>query len=253
MDLTEKANERIGRTVDAFHQLLIENLYHTHGQAVQSASVHDVYMALSYSVRDYLIERWRKTTEAHYEANPKFVYYLSAEYLPGKQLPQNLLYTDTAEIARKALPEYNINLDDFLELDVEPGLGNGGLGRLAACFIDSLATLDIPAVGYGIRYEFGIFKQTFEDGWQIGTAGRMAACREIHGNFRSRTTWSKWGFGERRNTYDDEDGNRASVDSQAQGPGRTLHDAGPGLRHQHGEHPAALAGPCHRGIRFRTV
>ena len=166
MDLTEKANERIGRTVDAFHQLLIENLYHTHGQALRSASVHDAYMTLSYTVRDYLIDRWRKTTEAHYEANPKFVYYLSAEYLPGKQLPQNMLYTDTADLARKALSQYKVNLDDLVELDVEPGLGNGGLGRLAACFIDSLATLDIPAVGYGIRYEFGIFEQIFEDGWQ---------------------------------------------------------------------------------------
>jgi starch phosphorylase len=146
---------------------MVDNLYHTHGQAIQSASKHDAYMTLAYSVRDYLIDRWRRTTEAHYEANPKFVYYLSAEYLLGKQLPQNMLYTDTAEMARKVLTNYDLSLDELIDLDVEPGLGNGGLGRLAACFIDSLATLDIPAVGYGIRYEFGIFKQTFQDGWQV--------------------------------------------------------------------------------------
>jgi glycogen phosphorylase len=160
-------NGQCGQTVEAFKELLVRNLYHSHGQAVQSATMHDAYMALCYSVRDHLIERWRKTTEAHYEANPKFVYYLSAEYLLGKQLPQNLLYTKTSELAREAFSDYNVDLNDLLQVDVEPGLGNGGLGRLAACFIDSLATLNVPAVGYGIRYEFGIFKQTFENGWQV--------------------------------------------------------------------------------------
>ena len=160
-------SKRTAKNVEAFQQLLFDNLYHTHGQAVQSASRHDGYTTLSYTVRDQLVDRWRRTTEAHYRANPKFVYYLSAEYLPGKQLSQNMLYTDTEDLARQALAEVDLNLDDFAELDVEPGLGNGGLGRLAACFIDSLATLDIPAVGYGIRYEFGIFKQSFEDGWQV--------------------------------------------------------------------------------------
>lgn len=160
-------SRRVGKTVEDFQQLLLDNLYHTHGQAVQSASAHDGYMTLAYTVRDQLIDRWRKTTQAHFEANPKFVYYLSAEYLLGKQLSQNMLYTETTELVRQALNEFNLKLDDYLELDVEPGLGNGGLGRLAACFIDSLATLDMPAVGYGIRYEFGIFRQTFEDGWQV--------------------------------------------------------------------------------------
>ncbi|MGI9516175.1 MAG: glycogen/starch/alpha-glucan phosphorylase, partial [Pirellulaceae bacterium] len=124
-------------------------------------------MAISYGVRDYLIERWRRTTDARYAANPKVVYYLSAEYLLGKQLEQNLLYSETWELAAKACAQRGLDLNDFLQLDVEPGLGNGGLGRLAACFVDSLATLDIPAIGYGIRYEFGIFNQTFKDGWQV--------------------------------------------------------------------------------------
>ncbi len=158
---------RFPHTVEAFEQRLIDNLYHTHGQAVQSASLHDVYMALAYTVRNHLIDRWRRTTEAHYTTNPKFVYYLSAEYLPGKQLGQNMLYTDTWQLAHQVLAKHGLDVDDVLKLDPEPGLGNGGLGRLAACFIDSLATLNIPAVGYGIRYEFGIFRQTFEDGWQV--------------------------------------------------------------------------------------
>ncbi|MHB8863346.1 MAG: glycogen/starch/alpha-glucan phosphorylase, partial [Pirellulaceae bacterium] len=158
---------RFPYTAEAFDRLAVDNLYHMHGQAVQSASHHDVYMALSYSVRNYLIERWRKTTEAHYAANPKFVYYLSAEFLPGKQLEQNMFYTGTLDLAREALEKHHLCLDDYLVRDVEPGLGNGGLGRLAACFLDSLATLDVPAVGYGIRYEFGIFRQTFVDGWQV--------------------------------------------------------------------------------------
>ncbi len=156
-----------GPQVDFFEQRVMDNLYRTHGQAVQSASMQDVYMALSYTVRDRLIDRWRRTTEAQFATNPKFVYYLSAEYLPGKQLSQNLLYTDTWHVAQQSLAKNGLDLNDFIDLDREPGLGNGGLGRLAACFIDSLATLDIPAVGYGIRYEFGIFRQVFENGWQV--------------------------------------------------------------------------------------
>jgi starch phosphorylase len=162
-----KTAKPLRKTVKDFEQLFLDNLVHNHGQAYQTASKHDLYMALAYSVRDHLIDRWRKTHNARYEANPKFTYYLSAEYLLGKQLPQNLLYTDTYEIASKALEKHGIDIQELLSQDVEPGLGNGGLGRLAACFIDSLATMDIPAVGYGIRYEFGIFQQTFEDGWQV--------------------------------------------------------------------------------------
>jgi starch phosphorylase len=164
---TKKTSVRTKRTPQGFGQALRENLYYSRGSAIQSASTYDVYAALALTVRDHLAERWVKTTEAHYEANPKFVYYLSAEYLLGKQLPQNLLYTDTADLATEALSDIALDLDELIGLDPEPGLGNGGLGRLAACFMDSLATLDIPAVGYGLRYEYGIFKQRFRDGWQV--------------------------------------------------------------------------------------
>jgi starch phosphorylase len=160
-------NNRTGKTVKQFQKAVSENLYYHRGSAIHSASKQDLYVALAYTIRDHLIDRWAATTEAHYQANPKFVYYLSAEYLLGKQLEQNLLYTNLIDTARQALAEQGLTLEEFMALDAEPGLGNGGLGRLAACFIDSLATLDIPAVGYGIRYEFGIFTQKIVDGWQV--------------------------------------------------------------------------------------
>ncbi|CAG0967615.1 MAG: glycogen/starch/alpha-glucan phosphorylase [Anaerolinea sp.] len=158
---------KIDRTPEAFKQTLFDNLYYTRGQAVYTASPHDIYMSVAHAIRDYMMYNWQKNVDTYWKQNPKFVYYLSAEYLMGQQLSQNLLYTGMTEIVRQALSEYNISLDDILKLDIEPGLGNGGLGRLAACFMDSLATLDIPALGYGIRYEFGIFRQSFRDGWQV--------------------------------------------------------------------------------------
>ncbi len=160
-------NTRLGRTMPGFRRALEDNLYYTRGQAAQTASHNDVYMTLSYTVRDHLMARARVSTDAYFAANPKTVYYLSAEFLMGKQLEQNLLYTDTEELAREALAGYGLDLDRYLREDAEPGLGNGGLGRLAACFLDSLATLGVPCIGYGIRYEFGIFKQVFRDGWQV--------------------------------------------------------------------------------------
>ena len=151
----------------AFRQAIVDSLYFSRGQGIQSASLNDGYVGLSYTVRDYLMHRWRETTDTQFDANPRFVYYLSAEYLLGPQLQKNMLYTNTTDLARKALADVDLDLDAFIAQDIEPGLGNGGLGRLAACYLDSLATLDIPAVGYGIRYEYGIFKQSFEDGWQV--------------------------------------------------------------------------------------
>jgi starch phosphorylase len=167
MSSTIPENGRTGRSVEEFVQAIVHNLYFTRGQAVYGASSNDIYVSLAYTVRDHLMERWRKTVDAYVEADPKFVYYLSAEYLMGKQLSQNLFYTGTGQLAHDALAEHGLQLSDYIEQDLEPGLGNGGLGRLAACFLDSLATMDIPCIGYGIRYEFGIFKQSFKNGWQV--------------------------------------------------------------------------------------
>ncbi|MBN1402641.1 MAG: glycogen/starch/alpha-glucan phosphorylase, partial [Anaerolineae bacterium] len=162
-----EASGRAAWTVETFHRALRDNLYYVRGASIQSASPRDLYAALAYTVRDYLIDRWRRTADAHYRANPKFVYYLSAEYLPGKQLLKNLLYSSTLDLARQAFAQTDLSLEELIALEAEPGLGNGGLGRLASCFLDSMATLDLPSVGYGLRYEYGIFTQTFEDGWQV--------------------------------------------------------------------------------------
>lgn len=154
-------------TVESFKQALVDNLYHMRGQGAYTASPNDVYMALAYTIRDILSERFRRTIDRYVEQRPRFVYYLSAEYLPGQQITQNLLYTGMTEVARQALKELNWDLDRLIELETEPALGNGGLGRLAACFFDSMANLNIPSVSYGINYEFGIFQQSFMDGWQV--------------------------------------------------------------------------------------
>lgn len=167
MNLFQTTITPIERTVEGFKRAFHDNLYYIRGQAAYTASDYDFYMALAYTIRSYLLYEWQQNVNAYWDQNPKFVYYFSAEYLMGQQLTQNLLYTEMNEIARQALHEIGLDLDQLIKLDIEPGLGNGGLGRLAACFMDSLATLNIPALGYGIRYEFGIFRQSFRDGWQV--------------------------------------------------------------------------------------
>ena len=157
----------VGNTLAEFERDLADNLCYQRGTTAESASALDAYWTLAVTIRDRLADRRVRTARANYEANPKFVYYLSAEYMLGRQLRQNALYTGTAGLARQAVAASGYSLENMEDLDVEPGLGNGGLGRLAACLLDSLATLDMPAVGYGIRYEFGIFKQAFENGHQV--------------------------------------------------------------------------------------
>jgi starch phosphorylase len=158
---------RLARTPAAFQREFLENLHNGRGVDLNSATPNDCYQALGYTVRQYLMQRWLATQRAQRQAQAKTVYYLSAEYLPGRQLDNNLLNADLEDLARQALSGLGLDLDRLRALEVEPGLGNGGLGRLAACFMDSLATLQIPAVGYGLRYEFGIFTQALINGWQV--------------------------------------------------------------------------------------
>jgi glycogen phosphorylase len=158
---------RTGNSLAEFQRDLADNLYYQRGTTVESASALDAYWTLAVTIRDRLADRRARTARANYAANPKFVYYLSAEYMLGRQLRQNAVYTGTDAVAHQAAAAAGFPAWDLESLDVEPGLGNGGLGRLAACLLDSMATLDLPAVGYGIRYEFGIFKQAFEDGNQV--------------------------------------------------------------------------------------
>ena len=140
-----------------------ERLFYTLGKRPEIATPHDFYMALSYAVRDQMMTYWLDSPR-----HPKKeVAYLSAEFLIGPQLNNNLINLGIRDEARQALSEYDYTLEEILDVAEEPGLGNGGLGRLAACYMDSLATLKIPATGYGIRYKYGIFKQVIKDNMQM--------------------------------------------------------------------------------------
>ncbi len=131
------------------------------------ATKNDHYMALAYLIRDRLLYRWVRSARTFLEGQHRTVIYLSAEYLLGPQLENNLLCLGLEPQVREALGSMGLSLDELIEHEEEPGLGNGGLGRLAACFMDSLATLELPAIGHGIRYEFGIFDQEIKNGWQV--------------------------------------------------------------------------------------
>ncbi|HVA51631.1 MAG TPA: glycogen/starch/alpha-glucan phosphorylase [Pirellulales bacterium] len=149
-----------------------ENLFRMLGKFPEIASKHDYYLALAYTVRDCILRRWVKTASTYFEKESRTVAYLSAEFLIGPQLGKNLINLGIYEAARQAVADLGQNLDELLDQEEEPGLGNGGLGRLAACYMESLATLQIPSIGYGIRYEFGIFKQEIHDGQQVEKSDR---------------------------------------------------------------------------------
>ncbi len=160
--------ERAGIDSDAVFDGMTEHLFFTLGKLATTASLRDLYMALSYAVRDRLMTRYLASQEAIRARPQKTVAYLSAEFLIGPQLNNNLLNLGIKKEAEEALKRFGIeSLSDILEVEEEPGLGNGGLGRLAACYMESLASLQVPAIGYGIRYEFGIFNQLIRDGWQV--------------------------------------------------------------------------------------
>lgn len=154
-------------TVDGFVREFLRELNFGQGTDLTRASVNDKYLAMARTVRHYLMVRWMETLRRQYQIQAKSVAYLSAEFLLGRQLDNALLAADLDEVVEEGLASLGIDLAELREAEVEPGLGNGGLGRLAACFIDSLATMNVPCIGYGIRYEYGIFRQTFVDGWQV--------------------------------------------------------------------------------------
>ena len=124
------------------------------------------FEAVARSVRDVLSQRWVRTEKTYERENPKRVYYLSMEFLIGRSLANNVTNLLLDRSSPKSLQEKNLDWLELLEQEPDAGLGNGGLGRLAACFLDSMATMQIPAMGYGLRYEYGIFKQTIQNGWQ---------------------------------------------------------------------------------------
>jgi starch phosphorylase len=158
---------RTGSSVGALKQAFVDNLFYVQGRFMPVATPNDLYMALAYTVRDRLLDRFIDSGLLYFEKRARTVCYLSAEYLPGPHLGLNLVNLGLFDAAKGALEELGLDLETLLEVEEEPGLGNGGLGRLAACFMESLASLRIPAISYGIRYEFGIFDQEIRDGWQV--------------------------------------------------------------------------------------
>ncbi|MGD8588378.1 MAG: glycogen/starch/alpha-glucan phosphorylase [Chromatiales bacterium] len=159
--------DRIGLSKEAIKRAFLDNLYYLQGKFPILATRNDYYQALAYTVRDRLLQRWISTAETYTRERSRTVAYLSAEYLLGPHLGNNLVNLGIYDEVRQAVRELGLNFEEVIGQEVEPGLGNGGLGRLAACFLDSMATLEIPSIGYGIRYQFGIFAQEIKDGQQV--------------------------------------------------------------------------------------
>ncbi len=160
-------DERTGLDKDVIKRAFLDHLFFSQGKFPALATMNDYYLALAYTIRDRLLHRWISTAAAYTEQGARTVCYLSAEFLLGTHLGNNLINLGIYDEAREAVEELGLDFLELLRQEEEPGLGNGGLGRLAACFLDSMATLEIPSLGYGIRYEFGIFDQDIIDGWQV--------------------------------------------------------------------------------------
>ncbi|MBN1404524.1 MAG: glycogen/starch/alpha-glucan phosphorylase [Opitutales bacterium] len=153
-----------------FQDILLRQLKANVVSHPSKASLHDWSEALSHTVRELVANRFIHTMDVHHKNNAKRVYYLSMEYLVGRLTEDTMINLGVQDYAREVLADMGVDLDDVLAQEPDMGLGNGGLGRLAACFLDSMATLEIPAVGYGINYEFGLFRQSFKDGRQVESA-----------------------------------------------------------------------------------
>lgn len=160
-------DDRTGMSAAVLRRAYKDNLYYLLGKDEYTATPHDRYMALAYTVRDRLVQRWIRTTQAYKAQDLKRVNYLSAEFLMGRALASNLFSLGIMEETRQALDDLGVDLKSLYDQEPDAGLGNGGLGRLAACFLDSLATLGYPATGYGLRYEYGIFAQRIVNGEQV--------------------------------------------------------------------------------------
>ena len=151
---------------EADHGLYDRHLLFDNVIPPDAAGPRDRFEAFARSVRDVLSQRWVRTEQTYDRENPKRIYYLSMEFLIGRSLDNNVTNLLLEPVARHAAALRGIDRMELLEQEPDAGLGNGGLGRLAACFLDSMATMQLPAMGYGLRYEYGIFRQSVADGWQ---------------------------------------------------------------------------------------
>lgn len=164
---TSKPKGSLAPKLTPIDQALQNHLIFSSFKTSDAATPRDWYDAASYTVRDHVVERWVKTTDSYYRDNPKRVYYLSLEFLIGRMLSNSALNLGINDELKDGLASLGLDLENTVEMETDAALGNGGLGRLAACFLDSMATMNIPAIGYGIRYEYGMFKQTIENGQQV--------------------------------------------------------------------------------------
>jgi glycogen phosphorylase len=192
-------------SIEGLRRTLREHVFYTQGRFPAVATKNDLYMALAYTVRDQLLHRWIKTVEQMGREDLKVVSYLSAEFLLGPHLENNLINLGIYEEVRRTAEEAGMDIQALFDQEEEPGLGNGGLGRLAACYLDSLATLEIPAIGYGIRYEFGIFDQEIRDGWQVEHTDHWLRLGNPWEMARPEITYQV-NFGGRTEPYEDDQG-----------------------------------------------
>jgi starch phosphorylase len=199
-------NLRTGLSPEVLARAILDNLYYVQGRSRELATLNDWYLALAFTVRDRLLHGWLETLKT-LRQDARAVCYLSAEFLLGPQLGSHLINLGIWEPVKKAVAQHGLNLEDLLEQEQEPGLGNGGLGRLAACFLDSLATLKIPAIGYGLRYEFGIFDQEIRDGWQVEVTDKWLALGNPWEICRPEITYQV-GWKGHTETYEDASGCR---------------------------------------------
>ena len=164
----DESTTQTGLSVAELKQSILDDLYYRQGRVPDLATDYDWFMATAYAIRDRMMHDWIVSFGRYRNEHLKMVAYLSAEFLIGPQLGINLMDVgDIREQAKAALAELGVSLEKMEAIEPEPGLGNGGLGRLAACYMESMTTEEVPAVGYGIRYEFGLFRQEIRDGWQV--------------------------------------------------------------------------------------
>ena len=235
-------DQKTALSVEALAHSFLDNLFFVQGRSLERATVNDLYMALAHTVRDRLVERWISTVKNYRTQDVRVVCYLSAEFLTGPHLANNLINLGIYDETEQAMRKLGLDLNALIEQEEEPGLGNGGLGRLASCFMDSLATLDVPAIGYGIRYEYGIFDQQIRDGWQVETTDKWLRL----GN--------PWALERPEDAVRGQDGRphgkahrrqwppAGALDSAEGGARHSSRHAHPRLSHQHRKHHAAVVG-----------
>ena len=197
-----------GLSVESVKRSVLDNLHFCLAKLPQNATLNDWYLALAYTVRNRMIQQWINTLQ-NYTEDLTVVAYLSPEFLMGPQLGNILINLGIYEEVSQAVKELGLNLSELSGQEEEPGLGNGGKGRIAACYMDSLSTLEIPAIGYGVRYEFGTFKQEIRDGWQVEITDKWLSSGNPWEIKRPEITYAIKLGGSTESYYDEQDCFRA--------------------------------------------